>query len=129
MRSILAVALLATPPSLTAGDSQPTVPARFIGHWAGSQSSCDSVADDLRLHIGPHHIAYWESKGPILAVVVRGREIALISELSGEGHTWLATAKFVISAHGERLLDRTSVPGKTVMRYRCPETSVDQGSN
>ena len=129
MRFLLPIALLATPLSLPADESQPTVPDRFVGHWAGSHSFCDSDSDDLRLHIGSHHIAYWESQGPIRAVVVRGREIALISELSGEGNTWLATAKFVISAHGEMLVDHTSVPGKKVIRYRCPASAGDQRSN
>ena len=126
MQYIIAIALLVTPLSLTAGEAEPMVPDRFIGTWAGSNSSCGSDSDDLRLHIGSRRIVYWESEGPILAVVVRGREIALIAELSGEGHTWLATAKFTISAHGGMLVDRTSGPGKQVVRYRCPGPAREQ---
>lgn len=121
MRCVVAIVLLVMPFSLTARESEATVPDRFVGYWAGSQSSCGSDSDDLRLHISSRRIAYLESEGPILAVVVRGREIALIAELSGEGRTWLATAKFVTSAHSELLVDRTSVPGKKIVRYRCPD--------
>lgn len=120
MRYFIASALLLATQPLAAGELVPSVPEAFLGHWAGSSSSCNSDTDDLRLHISSAHISYWESEGPILAVVVRGREVALIAELSGEGHTWLATAKFTISAHGELLGDRYSVPGKTVVRYKCP---------
>lgn len=126
MRFGIALALLVLPCSLSAAESQATVPDRYVGHWAGSRSSCGSDPDDLRLHITSRRIAYWESEGRVLAVAVRGREIALIAELSGEGSTWLATAKFAISAHGEVLVDRTSVPGKRIVRYRCPDPAGEQ---
>lgn len=129
MRYIFAIALLCTPLSLAAGESEPTVPDLFVGSWAGSVSSCGSASDDLALHIGSRHITYWESQGPIKAVVVRGREIALIAELSGEGQTWLATAKFTVSAHGSLLVDRTSVPGKRIVRYRCPDPVGERWPN
>lgn len=113
-------ALFLSLPAL-AGSAGATVPDRFVGHWAGSPESCRSDADDLVLRIAHHRISYWESEGPIKAVVVRGdTEIALISELSGEGETWLSTAKFKLSRDGRRLVDDTTVPGQAVVRYKCP---------
>lgn len=97
------------------------VPTQFVGHWAGSPDACDSDADDLVLRVGASHISYWESEGPIRAVVSRGQnEFALIAELTGEGETWLATARFTLSADGQRLVDSTSVPGQETVRCRCP---------
>jgi hypothetical protein len=119
MKTALFIATLLLPLSALAG-SDMAVPDRFIGHWAGSPDYCGSDADDLILRIAPHHITYWESDGPIKAVVVRGdTEIALISELSGEGETWLATAQFTLSPDGNQLMDNTTVPGTELVRYKC----------
>ena len=86
----------------------------------GAPDSCGSDADDLTLRITPRHITYWESDGPIKAVVVRGdTEIALISELSGEGETWLSAARFTLSKDGRQLIDSTTVPGRELVRYKC----------
>ena len=100
-----------------------SVPARFVGNWAGDPASCGSGADDLVLRVSPHRISFWESAGPIRAAVVRGDEIALIAELSGEGETWLSAMKFEISPDGRMLTDTVSIPGKEVVRYRCPEST------
>ncbi|MDH5821703.1 hypothetical protein QFW77_01665 [Luteimonas sp. RD2P54] len=123
MKRIVAIAALLLPLQLSAGHPAATVPDRFVGRWAGSPGACDAHIDDLILRIAHHRIAYWESEGPIEAVVVRGDEIALISELSGEGETWLATAKFTLSADGDRLIDRTSAPGRELVRHRCESAS------
>uniref|UniRef100_UPI003F7EB286 hypothetical protein n=1 Tax=Xanthomonas sp. 0924 TaxID=2835534 RepID=UPI003F7EB286 len=105
-----------------AGSGKTTVPDRFVGQWAGRAESCGSDADDLMLRIAPGHITYWESDGPIKAVVVRGdAEIALIVELSGEGETWLSTAQFTLSPDGMQLADTVTMPGKTLVRYKCPD--------
>jgi hypothetical protein len=114
---VLALALAAQAPA--SSDSDVTVPARFVGDWAGGPASCGSEADDLVLRLTSHHISYWESAGPIRPAVVRGDEIALVAELSGEGETWLSTIKFELSPDGRMLIDRVSVPGKEVVRYRC----------
>src|SRR5690554_3101204 len=117
MKTALLMATLLLPLSAVAGSDMTTVPDRFVGHWTGSPDSCGSDADDLTLRIAPHHITYWESDGPIKAVVVRGdTDIALISELSGEGETWLSTAQFTLSKDGSQLLDNTTVPGKEFVR-------------
>lgn len=114
-----AVALL-IPISVHAGSGTTTVPDRFVGTWAGSTGSCGSDADDLMLRIATRHITYWESDGPIKAVVVRGdAEIALIIELSSEDETWLSTAQFTLSRDGMQLTDKVTVPGTTLVRYKC----------
>jgi hypothetical protein len=120
MKTALFIATLLLPLPAIGVDGIATVPDRFIGHWAGSPDSCGSDADDLILRVAPDHIAYWESEGPIKAVVVRGdTEIALIAELSGEGETWLSTAQFTLSRDGRQLIDNTTVPGKELIRYKC----------
>ncbi len=120
MKTAFLMTSLMLPLSALAGGNIATVPNRFVGQWAGSSDSCGSDADDLTLRIAPHHITYWESDGPIKAVVVRGdTEIALISELSGEGGTWLSTAQFSLSRDGNRLIDSATVPGKELVRYKC----------
>jgi len=120
MKTVVFIATLLLPLSAVAGSNVSIVPDRFVGRWAGSPDSCGSDADDLTLRIAPHHITYWESDGPIKAVVARGdSEIALIAELSGEGETWLSTAKFTLSRDGSQLIDNTTVPGKELVRYKC----------
>lgn len=117
--AFLIAALLLSPPVLAEADLA-TVPERFVGHWAGSPGSCGAIADDRVLRVSAHHIAYWESEGPIRAVVVHGaNEVALIMELWGEGETWLSTAQFTLSEDGDRLIDSRSVPGEDLVRYRC----------
>jgi hypothetical protein len=118
MQAILLALALATQAPATS-DSDVTVPARFVGNWAGGPAFCGSDADDLVLRLTSRHISYWESAGEIRAAVVRGDEIALIAELSGEGKTWLSAIKFELSPDGRMLIDRVSVPGKEVVRYRC----------
>lgn len=120
MKTALFIATLLLPLSALAGSGMAMVPDRFVGQWAGSPDSCGSDADDLILRIAPNRITYWESDGPIKAVVVRGdTQIALISELSGEGGTWLSTAQFTLSRDGIQLIDNTSVPGTELVRYKC----------
>ena len=130
MKTAFFIATLLLPLPSLADDDMVAVPDRFVGHWAGSLDSCGSDADDLILRIAPHHIAYWESAGPIKAVVVRGdTEIALISELSGEGETWLSTAKFTLSQDGRQLIDNTTVPGQELVRYKCSGTIGTRSNN
>ena len=120
MQAIVLALALAMPLSPQGGA---TVPVRFVGNWAGDPASCGSDADDLVLRVSPHRISFWESAGPIRAAVARGDEIALIAELSGEGKTWLSAIKFEISPDGRMLTDTVSVPGKEVVRYRCPAST------
>jgi len=66
-------------------------------------------------------MTFWESDGPVMAVISEGRhEIALILHLSGEGETCIATEHFKLSQDGKEL---TSVnpPGEGFVRRRCPK--------
>lgn len=97
------------------------MPDRFVGEWNASLSDCGTANNDSRLLIRKDHITFWESDGPVKAVVSEGRyEIALILHLSGEGETWIATEHFKLSQDGEEL---TSVnpPGDGFVRRRCPK--------
>lgn len=129
MRSVIALSLLLLSPPLTASEVVTAVPAQFLGNW-GSSPGCVADPDDLSLRIGRNQITYYESSGPLKAIVVRGRnEIALIAELSGEGETWLATARFKVSPDGGRLIDSTTVPGRETVRYRCPTRTSTRPNN
>lgn len=119
MKAIVFAIALLLPSTVFASDGDASLPQRFTGTWAGSPTSCGSDADDLALRLTPRRIIYWESDGPIRSVVVRGDEVALIGELSGEGETWLSIAKFELSRDGRMLIDSTSIPGKEIVRYRC----------
>lgn len=124
------ISALLLPLPVLAVTSGATVPDRFVGYWAGSPESCGSDTDDLVLRIAPRHISYWDSEGPIKAVVVHGDvEIALISELSGEGETWLSTAKFKLSKDGRTLIDSATLPGHEVVRYKCSGSSGTRSNN
>lgn len=130
MRIAIFLATLLLTFSAIAASDVAGVPDRFVGRWAGSVDSCGSDADDLTLRIAPHHITYWESDGPIKAAVVRGdSEIALISELSGEGETWLSTVQFKLSRDGSQLIDDTTVPGKRLVRYKCSGKADTRSNN
>mgnify|MGYP005753129797 FL=1 len=127
MRLAAAIAAILASASVGASADLPRVPDQYIGKWAGNPEACDSEADDMTLRISANRIAYWESEGLILASVSRGtRELALIIELSGEGETWLATAKFELSADGQQLVASTNIPGESVVRHRCPTVAAGQ---
>ena len=125
MRLATVFAALLASTSVGASSDATRVPDQYIGQWAGSPESCGSDADDLTLRLSKERIAYWESEGPILASVSRGsRDLALIIELSGEGETWLATAKFELSADDQQLVDSTTIPGESIVRHRCPTVAA-----
>lgn len=103
-----------------AAEAQSAVPARFQGDWASSLKHCGSPTDDLRLTIAASTIRFFESAGVIKAVVTNGEhELALISELSGEGEKWLDVSHFRLSDDGRILTDVSGEPA--VVRYRCPK--------
>lgn len=114
------IAALALGDSAIAAELQASVPARFQGDWAGSVAGCKTTTDELRLSIGPSTIRYYESSGTIKAVVTQGEhEVALISELEGEGETWLDVSHFQLSDDGQTLVDETT--DAEVARHRCPK--------
>ena len=119
MRYLLA-ALALLPITVAAADLVQAVPSQFIGEWNASVADCGTGLNDSALRISKKQIKYYESDGPIKAVVSHGRyEIALILELSGEGATWISTEHFELSQDGDTL---TSInqPGEGFVRYRCP---------
>lgn len=120
MKSLAVLAIFLAPSSVLASDVVESVPTQFIGEWNSKLSDCGTGDNDSHLRISSNRIAYYESEGPIKAIVAYGRyEIALISELSGEGQTWVATAQFKLSPGLDKLIDSTSTPGQDFIRYRC----------
>ena len=96
------------------------VPTQFLGGWNSVLAHCGTSQNDSSLRIESDHIYFWESDGPILAVVVQGQhELAIIVELSGEGQTWLSTAQFKLSPAKDKLI-YASIPGEDFVRHRCP---------
>jgi len=129
MRSVIALSLLLLSAPLVASESVMAVPPQFLGTW-GSSPRCEVDPDDLALRIDRNQISYYESAGPLKAIVIRGHhEIALVAELSSEGETWLATARFKLSPSGDKLIDGTTVPGKETVRYRCPPRTGTRPNN
>ena len=122
MRSLAIVPLLLVSSHAPVADLLSAVPDRFVGEWNASLSDCGTANNDSRLLIGKHHITFWESDGPVMAVVSEGRyEIALILHLSGEGETWIATEHFKLSQDGEELTS-VNLPGDGFVRRRCPKS-------
>lgn len=96
------------------------MPVQFLGGWNAAVADCGAGNNDSVLEIKANHISFWESDGPIKAIVVHGQyEVALIAELSGEGETWLTTAQFKLSPGKDKLVS-TSISGTEFVRYRCP---------
>jgi hypothetical protein len=69
---------------------------------------------------GNPRIRFYESRGSIKAVVTQGQsDLALITELSGEGDTWLYN-HFRLSPDLKSLTDVTDATGESkLVRYRC----------
>jgi hypothetical protein len=121
MRYLAIAPLLLVSSHAPAADLISAVPDRFVGEWNASLSDCGTANNDSRLLIGKDHITFWESDGPVKAVVSEGRyEIALILHLSGEGETWIATEHFKLSQDGEELTS-VNLPGDGFVRRRCPK--------
>ena len=119
MRFLLAL-IIFIPSVCLSADLVSSVPSQFRGEWNASLSACGTGDSDSALHLHENRISYYESEGPIRAVVIHGRyEIVLITELSGEGETWLSTEHFKLSFE-ENALISVSFPGREYVRYRCP---------
>ncbi len=60
--------------------------------------------DESWLRIEAGRLSFYESSGPVRAVVARGNaEIAVIVELSGEGSSWLEPLRLRLDSTGQRL--------------------------
>jgi hypothetical protein len=115
--ALIATLSLSTPNSVLAAETSAKVPLRFQGEWAHDLKKCGSP-EELYFKLGEKEVVFYESSGPIKAAVVRGNEIALIAELSGEGETWLATLHYELSKDGKKLSDKRVYPPEA--RHRCP---------
>jgi len=96
------------------------IPNQFQGVWSQDCTDKESISN---LIIEPGYLHFYESSGPIQAVVNRGEfEVALISELSGEGEVWLSFSKFRLAGENKNLIDiRDDENG--YVRYKCDEDS------
>lgn len=122
MKHLITSVFIVASGSVVAAEPVESMPTQFIGKWNAVVTDCGTGNNDSALEIKANHISYWESDGPIKAIVAHGRyEVALIAELSGEGETWLTTAQFKLSP-GEDRLTSTSIPGSEFVRYRCPRS-------
>ncbi|GBO53434.1 hypothetical protein APA_1341 [Pseudanabaena sp. lw0831] len=123
MNRWLALILIFIPMPVAAAEQQKTVPVQFQGEWNSNLKQCGTNLNDSRLMISVDRIQFYESNGPIKAVVTQGKfELALISELFGEGGTWLSFRQYRLSADRGKLTDVTNDESKFV-RYRCPKFS------
>ncbi|GAB2509526.1 hypothetical protein [Lysobacter humi (ex Lee et al. 2017)] len=119
LSSLLLTGLLIAVPA-SAAQRVTSIPAAFQGEWNSMPKQCGSALDDSRLVISAGTIQWYESRGPVRAVVAQGaREIALIAELSGEGERWLSMSHFRLDASGRKLTD-VSNEATPVVRHRCP---------
>jgi hypothetical protein len=123
MRAILSLMLIIAPAGAIAADAVERTPTQFLGEWNSVPAQCGTGDNDSALRIAPNHIHFYESDGPLKAIVVHGRyEIALIAELSGEGSTWLTSMQFKLSPSENELI-YTHASGKQFVRFRCPARS------
>jgi len=128
MRALAIIPLLVVSSHAPAADLISAVPDRFVGEWNASLSDCGTANNDSRLLIGKDHITFWDSDGPVKAVVAEGRyEIALILHLSGEGETWIATEHFKLPrrrgadlGQPSRRWVRSAQMSERLNSYRCP---------
>ena len=120
MKGYVATALFCICWSAAASEAVQDVPAQFVGEWNSNVADCGTGNNDSALELRKDRITYYESEGPLRAIVVDGPyELALIAELSGEGETWMATAQFRLSPDESRLTS-INIPGHEFIRYRCP---------
>lgn len=105
-----------------AAESQTAIPARFQGEWNDDVKHCGTDQSDSQLKIGPHDLHFLETSAAVRAVVTEGdTDLAVITEMKGEGETWLAFYHFVLSPDGNHLTD-VSDPGAEpdLDLVRCP---------
>lgn len=95
-----------------------TVPARFVGTWAADEGDCDDPAAESRLEIGAGHLAFHESRGPVLRVDATGAHLVVLVALAGEGETRGARHAFALTPDGSRLADLAT----GFARRRCDAT-------
>lgn len=118
MKLAFTLLLMTVVSSKVAAQTQTKVPREFHGEWNMRVADCGRALNDSVLEIRSNKITYYESSGPVHAVIKRGRRLALLAELSGEGETRVHAAHFRLSRDGRTLTDELSAP--PLVRYRCP---------
>ena len=104
----------------TPGSKAQVIPDAFLGTWNEEPARCGTGIGHGGLTLEPARVRYYESGGPVRAVVVDGvREIAIVAAMSGEGLEWLGLLHVRLSADASRLVE-LSAPGAPVVRHRCP---------
>lgn len=120
---VLATLLSATPMA-AAAERLDQIPAAFQGRWMAQLRQCQAgPTDESWLRIEAARLSFYESSGPVRAVVARGSaEIAVIVELSGEGSSWLEPLRLRLDSTGQRLeVESLGVEG-SMGRLRCPDS-------
>ncbi len=122
--ALVLAALLGAAPAATAAERLSQVPSAFQGLWMAEARHCRrGPADESWLRIEAQRISFYESSGPVLAVVAQGREeIAVILELSGEGSTWLHPLRLKLDGTDQRLARETVGMEGAMSRVRCSGT-------
>lgn len=118
MAALTANAALAAPAPIPR-DVQFTMPPEFLGEWNENRQHCGTGLNDSRLRITATAVRFYESGGPVKAVVRRGAfEIMFIAELSGEGQSWLTAHRLILSSDGS-YVTAPGDEGPNLVRYRC----------
>ena len=117
---------MAEPPPATADASDATpvwparIPERFRGEWNQNLAWCGTGIGHARFRLDADRIRFYESGGPVLAVVTRGTsDLAVIADMAGEGNQWLGLMQFRLSADGACLTEVNAAYDAPV-RCRCP---------
>ena len=100
-------------------ESQATIPKPFRGAWAASAADCAAARAESKLTLRETAVDFYESRGRVLAIATRGNtELALLSEASGDGQSWLDARHFKLSGDHRTLTDVTG-GRKQAVRVRC----------
>lgn len=122
--ALVLAALLTAAPAAAAPERLGQIPAAFQGRWMAQLQQCQAGPTDVSwLWIEAGRLSFYESSGPVLAVVVRDNaEISVILELSGEGSSWLQPLRLRLDSTGQRLdVETVGVEG-AMGRIRCPDS-------
>jgi hypothetical protein len=121
LKILITILILFFSATVASAESHKVVPNQFIGEWHANLKYCGTDLSDSRLIISPNKIRFFESVGPVLAVVTQGKStVIIVMELSGEGETWLSSKHFSLSADQSTLTDTTD--DLNFVRYRCKNT-------
>jgi hypothetical protein len=106
------------------------VPTQFLGDWNSKMEDCDTGLNDSALSIDPRWIRFYESGGPIIAVVTKGKTtltlIARLTSAEDETTVWDSPMQFELSPNGAVLKDTTG-PDSSMTRYKCPHHTPPKG--